>query len=156
MRRRLPFQSLEPINKMWRETKILLIDDNHERRRDLTVILSFLSEDHEACSSSEWRGVVDSFESSRSVLGVLLGEVKSKGGAVELLKQLGSWDENLPLMLIGESAPVEWPEDIRRRVLTSLEMPPSYNKLLDSLHRAQVYREMYDQAKTRGRQREPK
>src|SRR3546814_8095755 len=27
--------------------------------------------------------------------------------------------------------------------------------LLDSLHRAQVYREMYDQAKSRGRQREP-
>ncbi len=40
-------------------------------------------------------------------------------------------------------------------MLTSLEMPPSYNKLLDSLHRAQVYREMYDQAKSRGRQREP-
>ena len=31
-------------------------------------------------------------------------------------------------------------------------MPPSYNKLLDSLHRAQIYREMYE-SKTRGRQR---
>src|SRR5690606_22211359 len=155
MRRRLPFQFLEPINKMWRETKILLIDDNHDRRRDLTVILNFLSEDHLACTSSEWRDVRDSFESSRSVLGVLLGEVDCSGGAVELLKQLVNWDENLPLMLIGESPPADWPEDIRRRVLTSLEMPPSYNKLLDSLHRAQVYREMYDQARTRGRQREP-
>nr|MBF0685202.1 sigma-54-dependent Fis family transcriptional regulator [Pseudomonas sp.] len=140
---------------MWRETKILLIDDNHDRRRDLTVILSFLSEDHLACSSSEWREVAGSFESSQGVLGVLLGEVGSKGGAVELLRELGKWDENLPLMLIGEPAPADWPEDIRRRVLTSLEMPPSYNKLLDSLHRAQVYREMYDQARARGRQREP-
>ena len=57
-------------------------------------------------------------------------------------------------MLIGEPAPADWPEEIRRRVLTSLEMPPSYNKLLDSLHRAQIYREMYE-SKTRGRQREP-
>ena len=140
---------------MWRETKILLIDDNFDRRRDLTVILNFLSEDHLACTSSEWRDVVASFESSRTVLGVMLGEIGCAGGAVELLRQLSNWDENLPLMLIGESAPADWPEDIRRRVLTSLEMPPSYNKLLDSLHRAQVYREVYDQARARGRQREP-
>jgi len=85
----------------------------------------------------------------------MLGDVSSKGGAVDLIKQMGKWDENVPLMLIGEPAPADWPDDLRRRVLTSLEMPPSYNKLLDSLHRAQVYREMYDQAKSRGRQREP-
>ncbi len=140
---------------MWRETKILLIDDDSDRRRDLAVILSFLSEDHLACSSSDWQSSVAALESSRSVLGVMLGDVTAKGGAVELLKQLGKWDENLPLLLIGEPAPSDWPDEIRRRVLTSLEMPPSYNKLLDSLHRAQVYREMYDQAKARGRQREP-
>ncbi len=140
---------------MWRETKILLIDDDHDRRRDLAVILNFLSEDHLACSSIEWQEAVAGLESSRVVNGVMLGDVSSKGGAVELIKQMGKWDENVPLMLIGEPAPADWPDDLRRRVLTSLEMPPSYNKLLDSLHRAQVYREMYDQAKSRGRQREP-
>ena len=140
---------------MWRETKILLIDDDRDRRRDLAVILNFLSEDHLACSSSEWQEAVAGLESSRAVIGVLLGDVSARGGAVELIKQMGKWDENVPLMLIGELAPAEWPEEIRRRVLTSLEMPPSYNKLLDSLHRAQIYREMYDQAKSRGRQREP-
>ncbi|RRV69773.1 sigma-54-dependent Fis family transcriptional regulator [Stutzerimonas stutzeri] len=140
---------------MWRETKILLIDDDRDRRRDLAVILNFLSEDHLACSSSEWQEAVAGLESSRAVIGVLLGDVSARGGAVELIKQMGKWDENIPLMLIGEPAPADWPEEVRRRVLTSLEMPPSYNKLLDSLHRAQIYREMYDQAKSRGRQREP-
>ena len=139
---------------MWRETKILLIDDDKDRRRDLAVILNFLGEDHLACASDDWREVVDSLESSRSVLGVMLGDVSTKGGVPELLKQLGKWDENLPVLLIGEPAPAEWPEDIRRQVLASLEMPPSYNKLIDSLHRAQVYREVYDQARARGRQRE--
>ena len=139
---------------MWRETKILLIDDDKDRRRDLAVILNFLGEDHLACASDDWREVVDSLESSRSVLGVMLGDVSTKGGVPELLKQLGKWDENLPVLLIGEPAPAEWPEDIRRQVLASLEMPPSYNKLIDSLHRAQVYREVYDQAWARGRQRE--
>ena len=140
---------------MWRETKILLIDDDRDRRRDLAVILNFLSEDHLACSSSDWQEAVAGLESSRAVIGVLLGDVSARGGAVELIKQMGKGDENVPLMLIGEPAPADWPEEIRRRVLTSLEMPPSYNKLLDSLHRAQIYREMYDQAKSRGRQREP-
>ncbi|PAU65657.1 sigma-54-dependent Fis family transcriptional regulator [Pseudomonas sp. PIC25] len=140
---------------MWRETRILLVDDNNERRRDLAVILNFLGEEHLACGSADWRAAVESLDASRDVLSVLLGSVESKGGALELIKQLGSWDEYLPLVLIGESASPEWPEDVRRRVLASLEMPPSYNKLLDSLHRAQVYREMYDQARERGRQREP-
>ena len=140
---------------MWRETKILLIDDNAERRRDLAVILGFLGEDHIACASSEWREAVGKLESSREVLNVLLGDVTAKGGPLELLKQISTWDENLPLLLIGEPVPADWAEDLRRRVLASVEMPPSYNKLLDSLHRAQVYREMYDQARERGRQREP-
>jgi sigma-54 specific flagellar transcriptional regulator A len=140
---------------MWRETKILLIDDDRDRRRDLTVILNFLSEDHLACSSDEWQGAVAGLESSRVVNGVMLGNVSLRGGAAELIKQMSKWDENVPLMLIGEPVPADWPDDVRRRVLTSLEMPPSYNKLLDSLHRAQIYREMYDQAKSRGRQREP-
>lgn len=139
---------------MWRETKILLVDDNSERRRDLAVILNFLGEEHLACSSQTWRETVDKLDSSRDVLSVLLGEVTAKGGSLELLKQLAAWDEQLPVLLVGEAVPPEWPEDTRRRVLSTLEMPPSYNKLLDSLHRAQVYREMYDQARG-ARAREP-
>ncbi len=80
---------------MWRETKILLIDDDHDRRRDLAVILNFLSEDHLACSSSEWQEAVAGLESSRVVNGVMLGDVSSKGGAVDLIKQMGKWDENV-------------------------------------------------------------
>ena len=72
---------------MWRETKILLIDDNAERRRDLAVILGFLGEDHIARASSEWREAVGKLESSREVLNVLLGDVTAKGGPLELLKQ---------------------------------------------------------------------
>lgn len=140
---------------MWRETKLLLIDDNPERRRDVSVILNFLGEDHLVCGSSDWREAVDQLDSSRGVLSVLLGEVQLKGGALDLLKEFAAWDEYLPVLTIDEHATSDWPEEFRRRVLASLEMPPSYNKLLDSLHRAQVYREMYDQARERGRQREP-
>ena len=140
---------------MWRETKILLIDDDSVRRRDLAVILNFLGEENLASSSLEWEQAVSSLSSSREVLCVLVGTVSIAGGVSSLLKTLAGWDEFLPIMLLGEISAVDLPEDQRRRVLSSLEMPPSYSKLLDSLHRAQVYREMYDQARERGRHREP-
>ena len=92
---------------MWRETKILLIDDNSERRRDLTVILNFLGEDHLASDSQNWRQCVAELASSREVLSVVLGEVKAKGGVLEMLKQLVVWDEFLPTLLINDQVAVE-------------------------------------------------
>jgi sigma-54 specific flagellar transcriptional regulator A len=152
LRARFSLQDQKKI--MWRETKILLIDDNSERRRDLTVILNFLGEDHLASDSQNWQQCVAELASSREVLSVLLGDVKAKGGVLGMLKQLAAWDEFLPTLLINDQIAADWPEEQRRCVLASLEMPLSYNKLLDSLHRAQVYREMYDQARERGLQRE--
>jgi sigma-54 specific flagellar transcriptional regulator A len=110
---------------MWRETKILLIDDNSERRRDLTVILGFLGEDYLACDSASWRETVAGLESNRSVLSVLLGEVQAKGGVLEMLKQVAAWDEFLPTLLLNEQVAPEWPEEQRRCVLATLDMPLS-------------------------------
>ena len=54
---------------MWRETKILVIDDNQDRCRDLSVIISFLGEDQLSCSSRDWRQTVDPLPNgSRDVL----------------------------------------------------------------------------------------
>src|SRR5690606_20826906 len=128
---------------MWRETKILLIDDNSERLHELAVILNFLGEEHLACGSDDWRSVIAGLEPG-AVQSVMLGDVRARGGVAELIRQLAAWDEFAPLLLLGEGVADDLPEDLRQRVLASLEMPPSYNKLLDSLHRAQVYREMYD------------
>ena len=140
---------------MWRETKILLIDDDSVRRRDLAVILNFLGEENLPCGSHDWQQAVSSLSSSREVICVLIGTVNAPGAVLGLLKTLSTWDEFLPVLLMGDISSVELPEDQLRRVLSTLEMPPSYSKLLDSLHRAQVYREMYDQARERGRHREP-
>eukprot|EP01133_Synstelium_polycarpum_P008869 gene8869-10399_t len=140
---------------MWRETKILLIDDDSVRRRDLAVILNFLGEENLPCGSHDWQQAVSSLSSSREVICVLIGTVNAPGAVLGLLKTLSTWDEFLPVLLMGDISSVDLPEDQRRRVLSTLEMPPSYSKLLDSLHRAQVYREMYDQARERGRHREP-
>jgi sigma-54 dependent transcriptional regulator, flagellar regulatory protein len=43
---------------MWRETKILLIDDDSVRRRDLAVILNFLGEENLTSGSHDWQQAV--------------------------------------------------------------------------------------------------
>ena len=48
-----------------------------------------------------------------------------------------------------------WPEHVRQRLLAILPPPLSYNQLIDALHRAQVYREIYSERTRRGSQREP-
>lgn len=92
-------------NKMWRETKILLIDDDAARRRDLSVIFTFLGEELICCESGSWQAHCDGQESLRGLLCVLLGTLERKGGALELLKELGERDEFLPVLLLGEQVP---------------------------------------------------
>ena len=139
---------------MLRETKILLIEDNAERRRDLTVILSFLGEEHLSTTSGEWRACAAKLSASSEVLSVLLGTCDCRNGAIEVLKQLAAWDEFLPVIQLGDVVPPDCPEELRSHLLATLEVPPSYSRLVDSMHRAQVYREMHDEARERGWHRE--
>lgn len=121
----------------------------------MAVILAFLDEPHLLCGSAEWPEAVRQLDSSRDLLCVLLGTVASAGGPLQLLREFARWGEFVPVLLLGETLPGDWPEEIRRHVLGSLEMPPSYNKLLDFLHRAQIHHEISERARERGMWREP-
>ncbi|MDO6805189.1 sigma 54-interacting transcriptional regulator, partial [Wenyingzhuangia sp. 1_MG-2023] len=46
------------------------------------------------------------------------------------------------------------PDAVRRSVIATVESPPSYNSLLDSLHRCQLYREQYSQEEGRRERRD--
>ena len=140
---------------MWRETKILLIHDQAEQRKEFANILTFLDENHLACESAHWRTAVAELASSRGVLCVLLGGIYAAARLAEVIKELAEWDEFMPIILLDDEETPPLPADVKAGVLTRLEMPPSYTKLLDILHRAQVYREIYDQAAERRTQREP-
>jgi sigma-54 specific flagellar transcriptional regulator A len=139
---------------MWREARILLIDDNLERRQQLAIILDFLGESYLACSVASWQGEVAALPSTEALLCVLLGELAESGKAAELLGRFEQLDACLPVLVIGGTQTAEWPDSSRQRLLCTVAMPFSYNNLLDSLHRAQVYREMHDQTRGRGQHRE--
>lgn len=139
---------------MWRETKILLIHDEAEQRNEFANILAFLEENYLACASSEWRDAVADLDSNKGALCALVGGCVEPKKLQALIKELAEWDEFLPVVLLHEGEPIELPGKASPTVLTQLAMPPSYRQLLGTLHRAQVYREVYDKT-TERRQREP-
>ncbi|WP_090273393.1 sigma-54 dependent transcriptional regulator [Halopseudomonas litoralis] len=137
---------------------ILLIDDCSQSRHNLNLILEFLGEDTLFTTSSAWQQDVDAhLPSAAAVKCVVLGQCQHPVGADGLLEQIDKWDAHLPVVMLGREQTASWPEHLRQRLLSVIEPPLSYNQLLDTLHRAQVYREVFAEGhqRKRKRQREP-
>jgi len=142
---------------MWAEKQVVLVDDNHQRRHDFGVILEFLGENPRSFDCDSWLATTQASESrqgSRMVGGVLLGACDHRS-LTKRLREIHEWDTTAPVIVFGEVDldGVDDP-DMRRKVIAHLEFPPSYNKLLDTLHRAHVYREQFDIHSHRGQQRD--
>lgn len=132
---------------MWEDNNIIVIDDNDQRRHDAQVILDFLGENPLTFSCQQWAEVSNSDaakENTRQIKALVFGE---NGGSPleQRLQETQQWDRSCPIILMGEHQ-LDQVEDIdlQHKVIAQLEFPPSYNKFIDSLHRAQVYREQYD------------
>lgn len=139
---------------MWREIKLLLVDNDDQRRNDLSVILNFLGEDNVVATGPDWLETAKKeVESSSDVVGIMMGDLgQALQKAMEAVKE---WDPGIPVMLIGDHPDSELLEDdLRSRIIAKLNYPPTYNKLLDTLHRAQMYREQYDLTRGRDQRRE--
>lgn len=139
---------------MWREIKVLLIDDDGQRSHDLKVILDFLGEEAITVSSGEWRKQVEAeITESNEISAVLLGS-SSSISLNKMIEDIIAWDQGAPILYIGDDSTDDVSENLRRAILANVEMPPSYNKLLDSLHRCQVYREQFTHNRSRAERRE--
>ncbi|HEY3698025.1 MAG TPA: sigma-54 dependent transcriptional regulator [Spongiibacteraceae bacterium] len=142
---------------MWQEKQVALIDDSDQRRHDFGVILDFLGENPRCFDCAGWAELLQNAvakQGSRAVGAVLLGACGQRPLA-KLLREIHEWDATAPVILFGEQDPNTIEDtEMRRKVIAHLEFPPSYNKLLDTLHRAQVYREQFDSHAGRTLQRD--
>jgi sigma-54 specific flagellar transcriptional regulator A len=133
------------------------VDDNAQRRHDFRVILDFLGENPATYACQEWSELIaspDARSGTEGIKAVILGEDGDRPVA-RRLAEVFKWDDTVPMLLLGQisSEGVE-DDDLRLRAIAHLEFPPSYNKLLDSLHRAQVFREQFSINAGRTRQRD--
>lgn len=128
---------------MWRSNKVLVIDDNAEHRQHLKILLDFLDESTLVSGSTDWSSQVGD-ESAEEYAGVFVGNYSASGQSLAaLIKALRQWSDELPVILVGEHQ--GWEESLedsyRHVVIANITMPPTYNKLVDNLHRARLYRE---------------
>jgi sigma-54 specific flagellar transcriptional regulator A len=138
---------------MWREIKVLLVDDNEQRQHDMQVLLDFLGEESFSSKTSNWRDVATSNGDVSNIVAFIIGS-SEKTSLDTLLKEINEWDKGMPMIYVGdEELPSDLPDDVRRSIIAHVSMPPSYNKLLDSLHRAQIYREHFAHNRVRGERR---
>ncbi len=138
-------------SSMAQDMKVLVIHDNQEVLRDITVILNFLGEEV-VTSSFENRGQQLVSDQEHSIGVVVLG--RETESVSPCLAELEQWDEGVPVLLLGDSDYSDADDVLRKKVIASLEVPPNYNKTLDSLYRAQVYRDQYSARQQRGMQRQ--
>ncbi|CBL46746.1 Flagellar regulatory protein [gamma proteobacterium HdN1] len=138
---------------MWREIKILLIDDEEQRRHDLRVILDFIGENTFATTSDSWRKAVEG-EDPEEFCCVLIGALKAKKWP-KLAEELLEWEKSLSVILVDEShKESDLDEELRRVIIARLASPPSYTKTMDTLHRAQVYKDQFTADPVRAQRRE--
>ncbi len=135
---------------MWRNNKVLVIDDSESRRHDLKVLLEFLSETTLTACSKTWQELVQSENKGEDYIAVFIGEFsQSKQSFEQLLKNIRDWNDELAVVLTGDTAPSEdgLEDSLRHMIIATLSIPPTYNKLIDTLHRAQLYREAQSNSK---------
>lgn len=136
---------------MWHNHKVLVIDDNESRRHDIKVLLDFLSEMTIAAESTSWQAAVAEENHGQDYVAIFIGDYSdSQQTLAQLLKDLRHWNDELAIVMIGEENQQhidELEDALRFMVIATLSVPPTYNKLLDTLHRAQLYREAQSNSK---------
>lgn len=142
---------------MWRNNKVLVIDDNQSRRHDLKILLDFLSETALTSASDTWQATVAEENNGEDYVAIFIGDYRDSGQSLaQLLKEIRSWNDELSIILIGDEnqAAYESLDDLYRyMVIATLSLPPTYNKLVDTLHRAQLYREAQSTSKRQPQRR---
>lgn len=141
---------------MWRNNKVLVIDDDLERRRDLKILLEFLGEVTLTSSSSDWQEIVRTENHGDHYAAVFVGDfTTSNENLAQLLKSIRTWNDEVAVVLVGTHSPVDETMDgaYRHMVIATLAIPPTYNKLIDTLHRAQLYREAQSVSKRQAQRR---
>lgn len=144
---------------MSQDTRILVVSDDQEVLRDISVILNFLGESVETSKRSDWPNVVDSLaqiepdEEGNLPVGTLFVDVNIDQCA-DLIAELSDLNESIPVLAIGDASSIELDDLLKKKVIASLDRPFEYNKTIDSMYRAQLYRDQYSLNRKRGQQRE--
>ncbi|MDO3382600.1 sigma-54 dependent transcriptional regulator [Gilvimarinus algae] len=139
---------------MCRNNKVLVIEDDKQRRAQLDTILSFLGEEAHfiACGGLD-EHIAQHPEGGDYVL-ILIGD-RCSAWSEALVEKINRWNDEVALAILGddEADYQDFAPDLKIKVIGSVALPITYNPLVDILHRARLYCEAQSANKKRAQRR---
>ena len=121
---------------------VLIIDDDLSRRELIEAALSFLDRTYEFYGFVDWLQSGEALSSNGSASLVLLGQSQLPISLEKLIRDLRGKMPASAVVTLGEWLEVDaLPDDIKPCVTGRLNIPFSYQNLLDQLHGAQLYQQ---------------
>lgn len=132
---------------------VLVLSKDASRARDLKTILQFVGEES-VLDDGVSRDLLSSGDSDKlSGLGVAIVAGDDPGEARQDIESVCHAEPGLPILVVGNPDLESLDEDCQLRVIARLEWPPNYTKFVDSLYRAQIYRDQHRRRQGHGQQR---
>lgn len=137
---------------MSKNNKVLVLSDDESRRRDMVTILEFIGEEQivEGAEALELLKSGDADSLAEVSVAVVNGEDQS---IVETIATVCAKVSGVPVLMVGDPALKGLSEEDIARVIARMEWPLNYTKFVDSLYRAQIYRDQFSRSRERGQQR---
>ncbi len=124
---------------MFGNTKVLIIDNNAERREELNTILQFLGESPIVATSSNWKTKVQKDE---PYFTAIVGDCDDDSNFSHTLRDIHKWKPNLPWCLLEVRALEDTlAKEIRQHYVGNINQPFAYAQLLDILYHCQIAQE---------------
>ncbi|EDM46327.1 sigma-54 dependent transcriptional regulator [Marinobacter algicola] len=137
---------------MSKNNKVLVLSEDDAKRRDISTILEFIGEEGIVVGSDAYSllsgGDAEDLESIS--VAVVNGE---DDGAATAISKVCEAAKGVPLLLVGDPDLAGLSDDETGRVIARMEWPLNYTKFVDSLYRAQIYRDQFARSRERGQQR---
>ena len=138
-----------------KEKRVLLIENDEQRCHDLCTVLRFIGQPYNTAHIRDWPQQVENLDAELVSPIALLGATATNFELETLLADLHAWDPGVPVLLLGDQQLDESSDaTLRRMVIGNVLLPPTYHQLIDSLHRAGLYREQYEALRGRTQDRD--
>ncbi|MCK0107125.1 sigma-54 dependent transcriptional regulator [Marinobacter sp. S0848L] len=137
---------------MPQNNKVLVLSNDEARQRDLITILEFVGEE-QIVAGDEAMALLQSGEADQIDLASVALVHGEDRNAKAVIASVCEATPGLPILLVGDLDTEQLPEEQVSRLIAHMEWPLNYTKFVDSLYRAQIYRDQYSRVPHRGMQR---
>jgi len=135
---------------MSKSNKVLVLSEDDARRRDIFTILEFIGEEEIVTGQEAFSLLSDPEALEEAQVIILDGNDHSAGSTVTTISLS---TRGVPILMVGDPDLHKLPEKEVSSIIARMEWPLNYTKLVDSMYRAQIFRDQFARSHERGQQR---